>query len=119
MSVVNDSVVQAYFEELGFMVVQPCKHATPGRQREPEADMDLLILNPRLVEHTVPQEFVWDTEALRNVKAAVVGVRGWHTERFYLSTLEQTPEIWRFAEPASLADAEELRPRQARPDGAV
>lgn len=90
------------------MVVQPCKHATPGRQKEPEAEMDFLILNPREVGHFVPDGFVWNTGDLCNIKAAVVGVRGWHTERFYTSTLEQTPEIWRFADPGSLAVASRI-----------
>jgi hypothetical protein len=94
--------VREYFEGMGFMVVQPCKYAIPGRQKQPEEEMDLLILNPRDVEHAVPEGFVRSTSDLRNVKAAVVGVRGWHTERFYLSKMEQTPEIWRFADQSTL-----------------
>ena len=39
---------------------------------------------------------------------AIVGVRGWHTERFYASTFEQTPEILRFVEPDSIAFASKI-----------
>ena len=45
---------------------------------------------------------------MRRVGAAVVGVRGWHTERFYASTFETTPDILRFVESDSIDHAAKL-----------
>jgi hypothetical protein len=99
MSAVNESVVREYFESLGFLVSQPRKYGVPGRSKNPEEEIDLIVWNPRCAENRLPDHMVWGTEELKGVSRAVVGVRGWHTERFSVSTFEQTPEILRFAEP--------------------
>ncbi|MBM4149320.1 MAG: hypothetical protein FJ224_09775 [Lentisphaerae bacterium] len=98
MSAVNESVVREYFEFLGFLVSQPRKYAALGRGKSAEEEIDLLVWNPLAREHVMPEHLVWGTDDLRTVAKAVIGVRGWHTERFYVSTFEQTPEILRFAE---------------------
>lgn len=100
MSAVNESIAREYFEQLGFLVSQPCKHISTGRSRTTEEEFDLLIAHPRQQENRLPERIVWTTSDFKSVGRAVVGVRGWHTERFYAATFEQTPEILRFAEPA-------------------
>jgi hypothetical protein len=99
MSAVNESVVREYFEALGFLVSQPRKYGVPGRSKNPEEEIDLLVWNPHAGENIIPDHMVWGTDELKGISRAVVGVRGWHTERFSVSTFEQTPEILRFAEP--------------------
>ena len=99
MSAVNEWVVREYFEALGFLVSQPRKYGTLGRSKNPDEEIDLIVWNPHAVENTVPDHMVWETGDLKGISRAVVGVRGWHTERFSVSTFEQTPEILRFAEP--------------------
>jgi len=102
MSAVNEWVVREYFESLGYLVSQPRKFAVPGRHKKAEEEIDLVVTNPTIGEHHVPEEMVWGTAQLATVARAVVGVRGWHTERFYVSTIEQSPEILRFAEGRSV-----------------
>lgn len=105
MSAVNEWVVREYFELQGFLVLQPRKYTVPARPKKAEEEFDLLVLNPRAAEQTLPADLVWSTQALQSVACAVVGIRGWHTERFYASTFEQAPDILRFAEPDALERA--------------
>jgi hypothetical protein len=99
MSAVNESIVREYFEQLGFLVSQPCKYITTGRTRRAEEEFDLLVAHPRIAENRLPDRIIWTSSDFKTVGRAVVGVRGWHTERFYAATFEQTPEMLRFAEP--------------------
>ena len=102
MSAVNEWVVREYFELLGFMVTQPRKYTVPGRPKTADEEVDLVVLNPRAGAFERPAGMVWATEDVRRVSRAVVGVRGWHTERFYASKFEQSPDILRFLEKDSI-----------------
>lgn len=102
MASVNEWIVREYFEMLGFMVIQPCKYSVSGRSKRIEEETDLIVLNPLLTEHICPQHLLWATADLKKIARAVVGVCGWHTERFYPAMLENLPEIVRFAEAESL-----------------
>ena len=100
MSAVNEWVVSEYFEALGYLVTQPRKYGVPGRRKKrADEEIDLLVMNPAVAENKVPDHIVWTTADLAGVARAVVGVRGWHTDRFYVSTFERSPEIVRFAAP--------------------
>lgn len=102
MANVTDAVVKEYFEVLGYLVSQPHKHAIVSRSKSGEEDIDLVVLNPAVAEHRLPSNFVWDTADLHGVRAAVVGVRGWHTERIYAADVENSPELLRFLRPAAM-----------------
>ncbi len=102
MSAVNEWIVREYFESLGFLVGQPRKYVVPGRQKKAEEEIDLVVYNPTVTEHRLPDKIVWTSEDFASVKRAVIGVRGWHTERFYASTFEQTPDILRFVQDESV-----------------
>jgi len=102
MSAVNEWIVREYFESLGFLVGQPRKYVVPGRQKKAEEEIDLVVYNPTVTEHKLPEKIVWTSADFGSVKRAVIGVRGWHTERFYASTFEQTPDILRFVEDESV-----------------
>lgn len=108
MSAINENVVREYFEQLGYLVSQPRKYMPGGRQKTADEELDLIVFNPQVKEHKVPDHLVWTTDDLKNVSRAVVGVRGWHTERFYVSRFEQTPDILRFVEEAPIKFAEKL-----------
>ncbi len=101
MSAVNDFIAREFFESLGYFVSQPCKHTAPGRHKKAEEELDLLVLHPLVADHCVPEHLVWTAADLRTVKRAVVGIRGWHAERFSLTKFAQTPEVLRFAERAA------------------
>jgi hypothetical protein len=98
MSAVNEWVVREFFESLGYFVSQPRKHVSGGRQRTLEEELDLLVYKPTIAEQQLPDHLVWSVADLDTVARAVIGVRGWHTDRFYASTFQRTPELLRFAE---------------------
>lgn len=100
MAAVSEWVVREYFEMLGFLVTEPRKYAVSGRKKA-EEEVDLLIINPQVREHKLPDRLVWHTEDIRTVARAVVAVRGWHTDRFYASTFEEK-EMLRFVEPGAI-----------------
>lgn len=98
MSAVNEAIVREYFEVLGFLVSQPHKYVPSGRRKHLEEEADLVVVNPSVKEQKIPEHMVWNSADLKGVAQAVVGVRGWHTERFSAATFGQTPDILRFAE---------------------
>ncbi len=102
MSAVTETLVREYFEMLGYLTAQPRKYTVPGRAKKADEEVDLVVVNPAIREHVLPANFVWTAIDLKTVARAVVGVRGWHTDRFYASTFEKTPEILHFALPESV-----------------
>lgn len=107
VSAVSEWIVREYFESLGYLVRQPRKHVAPSRQKR-EEETDLIVFNPGISEHRIPEHFVWDSRDLKTISRATVGIRGWHTERFYASTFEQAPDILRFVESESVRFAEKI-----------
>ena len=101
MAGVSETLVREYFESLDFVVCQPCKYVTIGRHPNAEAELDVIVVNPRAIEQKIPEELVWETSHLANISRAVVAVRGWHTNRFSASMFEKAPEILRFTEDAA------------------
>jgi len=98
MASVNEWIVREYFESIGFLVRQPRKYQLPSRSsRQLEDEVDLLVVNPASSEGEIPPIEVWDTGTVRTVPRAIVGVRGWHSERFSPAVLKQAPEVYRFA----------------------
>ena len=108
MSAVSETVVREYFEMLGFLVTQPRKYMVPGRPKTPDEEVDLIVSNPRCPGHVIAPEMVWGATEVKGIARAVVGVRGWHSERFYASTFEQTPDILRFAQEESVQFASSI-----------
>lgn len=109
MASVSDLIVREYFEHLGYVVRQPCKHVVPGRQKKADEEVDLLVQNPTVMHHKMPaKKGLWGTGDLAGIARAVVCVRGWHTERFYASTFKQSPEILAFARKETMNHAARL-----------
>jgi len=109
MSAVNETIAREYFEHLGYLVTQPCKYVSTGRNKRVEEDLDLLVMHPQVAEHRLPAGMVWTSPDLEAVARAVVGVRGGHSERFYAGEFEKAPDILRYAErSARLAAAARL-----------
>ena len=97
MAAVSEWIAREYFETLGFFVRQPIKYSVSARSKELEEEVNLLIYNPEVKEPGVPDTMLFNAQQLGQVRCAVVGVRGWHTDRFSPAVLEQSPEIYRFA----------------------
>ncbi len=102
MSSVSEWIVREYFETLGYLVSQPRKYSPSGRRKRLEEEIDLIVVNPLITELKLPQATIWTTADLKYIPRAVVGVYGWHTERFYPSILNQIPEMLRFASEESV-----------------
>jgi hypothetical protein len=96
MASVNECIVREYFEALGYMVSQPCKYHVMGRQKRYKEEIDLIVINPLISEQRIPETMLWTTNDLSCIARAVIGIYGWHTERFYPSMLEHIPDIARF-----------------------
>jgi hypothetical protein len=98
MAAVNEWIVREYFEFQGFFVIQPRKYQVPGRAKTADEEIDLMVCRPGNAEQRLSSQLVWTGRDLSGVTRAVVGVRGWHTERFSATTFEQAPDILRFTE---------------------
>lgn len=102
MSSVSEWIVREYFEMQGYLVSQPCKYTPGGRRKRLEEEVDLVVVNPAVAEQKLPETMLWTAQDLQGIRQAVVGVCGWHTDRFYPKTLDQIPEILRFASEESV-----------------
>ncbi len=96
MSSVSDWIAREYFEMLGFMVSQPCKHAFTRSIKKGKQDIGLIAVNPSVRQHQLPGAILWTAEDLSGIARAVIGVCGWHTDRIYTAILERSPEILKF-----------------------
>jgi hypothetical protein len=109
MAAVTEEIVREYFETLGYLVNQPRKYTLPGKPKSAEEGIDFLIRNPQISRQSIPDgDLLWTTEDLSGIASAVVGVVGWHTDRFYAKTFEQDPELLRFTRPGCIKYAERI-----------
>ncbi len=98
MSAVSEKIVREYFEMRGFLVHQPVRYQVMARAKKAEEQIDLVVCRPSAKDEPLPDFGLWRQAELAHVTRAVVGVRGWHTERFTPAVLETSPDIFRFAE---------------------
>lgn len=98
MASVNESIVREFLEGLGFLTRQPRKYQIMVRSEQSlREEVDMLAIHPDPAPGPMPEPGRWGPEELRRVPRAVVGIRGWHTERFSPAVLRQAPEVYRFA----------------------
>jgi hypothetical protein len=107
MASVNEQLVGDYLESLGFLLRQPRKYQVIARGKAPFEEADWLGVNPAMPELLAvperrPKPGLWGAAELARVPGVAVAVRGWHTDRFTAAMLENSPEIWRFAEPEAM-----------------
>jgi hypothetical protein len=98
MASISESIVREYFESLGFLVNQPRKYQVMSRAKQAEEEVDLVVFNPQVVAAELPPLAVWGAAEMRQVARAVVGIRGWHSERFSPATLEVEKALFRLAD---------------------
>ena len=107
MAAVNEWIVREYLEALGFLVRQPRKYQVVARSKGLHEEVDLLAVNPGIPAGApLPKAKLWGAAELAQVSAAIVAVRGWHSEKFTAAMLASSPEVYRFAEPESVRTAE-------------
>lgn len=98
MSAVSEWIVREYFEALGCLVRQPRKYMVSARAKRPDEEIDLVVFNPQAEGREPSKELVWSGSDARAVSRGIVGIRGWHTERFSPAVLRESPEVYRFAD---------------------
>jgi hypothetical protein len=108
MSAVSEVIVREYFEMHGFLVHQPRKYTVAARAKREEEEVDLLIFRPSVTPGPLPGRSIWTGADLPLIASAVVGVRGWHTERFSPAVLNLTPEVFRFTRPEAMRRSREI-----------
>jgi hypothetical protein len=108
MSAVSEWIAREYLESLGFLVQQPRKYQVMARAKRPDEEIDLVAVNPHARGEPPSDGLVWGSAELRRVACVLVGVRGWHTDRFSPSLLELSPEIFRFVDPDVVRQAEAI-----------
>ncbi len=97
MSSVTEWIVREYFEQRGYLVSQPRKYIGPGSHQPGREEPDLLVWNPAIRRAAMPGGILWEGSDLRGIPAALIGIRGWHTERFSATRLAALPDLLRFA----------------------
>ncbi len=97
MAVVSEVIVREYLESLGFLVLQPHKHKVVARVKRTDEEVDMLAIRPGVKEQVIPDEVLWTGLEMKKISRALIGVRGWHTDRFSPAVLTMSPEIFRFA----------------------
>jgi hypothetical protein len=103
MAAVSETIVREFFELHGFLIRQERKYVVRGRQEKD--GIDFFVWNPRPRPKETPAPFILTAADLASVTRAVVVVRGWHTESFGPGLLENSPEMFRFVEPAVFEQA--------------
>jgi hypothetical protein len=102
MSSVSETFVREYFELHEFLVRQHRKYVA---QTKRDDDIDFFVFNPHAQKTGAPLPFILSSADLPRVERAIVVVKGWHTETFSSARLMNTPEIFRFVEPATFKQA--------------
>src|SRR5215471_12847699 len=102
MSSVSETFVREYFELHEFLVRQHRKYVA---QTKRDDDIDFFVFNPHAQKTGAALPFILSSADLPQVERAVVVVKGWHTETFSSARLMNTPEIFRFVEPATFKQA--------------
>ena len=98
MSAVSETIVREYFELHEFLVRQHRKYVGQTRRLDDD-DIDFFVLNPQPQASPAARPFVLSSPDLPSIERAIVVVKGWHTETFSSTRLENTPAIFRFVEP--------------------
>lgn len=106
MASVNEEIVREFFESLGFLVNQPRKYQVMARAKQAEEEVDFVVFNPQGGEAELPEFGVWGAAELRQIARAVVGVRGWHSERFSPAKLTLEKELFRLADSGVMQKAQ-------------
>lgn len=106
MASVSETIVREYLETLGFLVQQPTKYQVTARAKRADEEFDLIAVNPKGGSALPRGDLQWSAAELRRVSRAIFSVRGWHTERISPAILDESPEIFRIANPEVVREAE-------------
>ena len=104
MSAISETIVREFLEANGFLVQQGRKFVAPSRRHD--SHIDFFTSNPAATESKAALPFELQLPNLKHIRRAVYAVKGWHTETFSPAVMLNSPEIFRFAQPAAVKAAE-------------
>jgi hypothetical protein len=102
MSDINLQLVKDFFELNGFMILTNRKHQLRKIGADWEYSIELLVANLDFAEPAKEPGFALEPRNIKGISKAIVDVKGWHTEVFYPSTIEQARTLFAFVSPESL-----------------
>lgn len=106
MSAISETIVREFLEASGFLVQQGRKFVAPSRRHD--SHIDFFATYPAATEPKVDLSFELRPADLKHVRRAVFAVKGWHTETFSAAVISNSPEIFRFAQPAAAKEAKKV-----------
>ena len=104
MSAISETIVREFLEASGFLVQQGRKFVAPSRRHD--SHIDFFASHPAATESKAVLPFELQPANLKHIRRAVFAVKGWHTETFSPAVMANSPEIFRFAQPAAAKAAE-------------
>ncbi len=104
MSAISETIVREFLEASGFLVQQERKFVAPSRRHD--SHIDFFATHPAATESKAALPFELRLGDLKHIRRAVFAVKGWHTETFSAAVMTNSPEIFRFAQPAAAKAAE-------------
>ena len=104
MSAISETIVNEFLEANGFLVQQGRKFVAPSRRHD--SHIDFFASNPAATEPKADLPFELRLGDLKHIRRAIFAVKGWHTETFSPAVMTNSPEIFRFAQPAAAKTAE-------------
>ena len=106
MSAISETIIREFLEASGFLLQQGRKFVAPSRRHD--SHIDFFATHPSATETTATLPFELKPSDLKHIRRAVFAVKGWHTETFSAAVMANSPEIFRFAQPAAAKQAEEI-----------
>lgn len=103
MPAVSETIVREFFELHGFFVRQQKKYLSPSRREDDEADF--LVMRPAGKTPASPLPFVLSSEDMGGIEKAIVSVKGWHTDIFYVGLMTRAADLFRFANNSAMQQA--------------
>ena len=99
MSAISETIVREFLEASGFLVQQGRKFVAPSRRHD--SHIDFFASHPAATESKAALSFELRPADLKHIRRAIFAVKGWHTETFSPAVMANSPEIFRFAQPAA------------------
>ncbi len=106
MSAISETIVREFLEASGFLLKQGRKFVAPSRRHD--SHIDFYATHPAATEPKAALPFELRPADLKHIRRAVFAVKGWHTETFSAAVMANSPEIFRFAQPAAAKEAEKI-----------
>lgn len=102
MTSIDAQITREFFELNGFRV-----HTSWAPHQRSDGAVQIYVELPQAVEET-DLDAVLTAESVRGIRRALVEVRPWHTDRLYVSVVENNPVLTQFALPENTAHARDF-----------